>query len=65
MGLPRQGDLGRSTRRLEKRVYELLVERLPRATLISVAQRPAVAAYHARRWTIAPQDHGPAVLEAA
>jgi putative ATP-binding cassette transporter len=50
---------------MEKRVYELLAERLPRTTLISVAHRPAVEAYHARRWTLAPRDHGPASLQAA
>jgi putative ATP-binding cassette transporter len=49
----------------EKRVYELLAERLPRATVISIAHRPEVAAYHTRRWTLAPRDHGPAVLQAA
>jgi putative ATP-binding cassette transporter len=49
----------------EKRIYDLLAERLPHLTLISVAQRPSLAAYHDRRWTIAPKDHGPSALEAA
>jgi putative ATP-binding cassette transporter len=49
----------------EKRVYTLLAERLPHMTVISVAPRPEVAAYHARRWTIAPNSHGTATLEAA
>jgi len=50
---------------MEKRVYELIAERLPRTTVISVAHRPAVEAYHPKRWTLARRDHGPAVLEAA
>jgi putative ATP-binding cassette transporter len=49
---------------MEKRIYDLLAERLPHATLISVAQRPSLAEQHDRRWTIAPKDHGPSVLEA-
>jgi len=49
----------------EKRVYELLAERLPRATLISIALEPRVVAYHSRRWTIMPKDHGPSSLQAA
>jgi vitamin B12/bleomycin/antimicrobial peptide transport system ATP-binding/permease protein len=50
---------------MEKRVYALLAERLPRATVISIVHRPEVAAYHTRRWTIAPTDHGTASLQAA
>ena len=50
---------------VEKRVYQILAQRLPKATLISVAHRPEVADYHARRWTLAPHDHGPATLQAA
>jgi putative ATP-binding cassette transporter len=49
----------------EQRVYALLAERLPHMTVISVAHRPEVAAYHTRRWTIAPSAHGTSVLEAA
>jgi putative ATP-binding cassette transporter len=49
----------------EKRVYELLAEHLPHSTLISIALAPRVAAYHARRWAIVPQDHGPSLLDAA
>jgi putative ATP-binding cassette transporter len=49
----------------EKRVYELLSERLPNTTVITAAHRPAVVGYHARRWTIAPSESGPASLEAA
>ncbi len=43
---------------MEKRVYELLAERLPDAHVISIAHRPAVAAYHERRWTLAPHEQG-------
>jgi putative ATP-binding cassette transporter len=50
---------------MEKRVYELLAERLPRATIVSVAHRPEVARYHARRWTLAPGDDGVIALQAA
>ena len=50
---------------MERRVYELLAQRLPRATVITAAHRPAVVGYHARRWTIAPQDGGPGRLLAA
>ena len=49
----------------ERRVYELLAERLPRAAVITAAHRPAVVAYHSRRWTIAPQAGGPGTLQAA
>jgi vitamin B12/bleomycin/antimicrobial peptide transport system ATP-binding/permease protein len=49
----------------EKRVYALLVERLPHTTVISVAHRPEVAAYHARHWKIAPNAEGSASFEAA
>jgi putative ATP-binding cassette transporter len=49
----------------EKRVYELLAERLPHTTVISIANRPAVAAYHAKRWTLAPREGGPAALQVA
>lgn len=48
---------------MERYAYELLAARLPNATMVSVANRPSVAAYHARHWTIAPGDHGPASLQ--
>jgi putative ATP-binding cassette transporter len=38
----------------ERRMYELMRERLPRATLISIAHRPTAAAHHERRLTIEP-----------
>jgi len=47
----------------ERRVYELLSERLPHSSVISVAHRPAVEAYHAKRWMLVPHDHRPAVLQ--
>lgn len=50
---------------MERRAYELLAARLPHATLVSVANRPAVTAYHSRHWTIAPNDHGPASVQIA
>lgn len=50
---------------MERRVYGLLAERLPRTTVITVAHRPEVAAYHTRRWTLAPTAHGTSALEAA
>jgi putative ATP-binding cassette transporter len=33
----------------ERRLYELLTSRLPRAAIVSIAHRPTVAAFHARR----------------
>jgi putative ATP-binding cassette transporter len=45
------------------RVYGLLAERLPHATVISVALRPVLVARHTRCWTIAPRDHGPSSLQ--
>lgn len=38
----------------EAHLYALIRERLPRATLVSIAHRPAVAAYHDRRWQVQP-----------
>ncbi|HET6303722.1 MAG TPA: ABC transporter ATP-binding protein/permease [Myxococcota bacterium] len=50
---------------MEKRVYELLAQRLPRATLVTVAHRPDVARYHTRSWTLAPGEDGRIALDAA
>jgi putative ATP-binding cassette transporter len=36
----------------EKRAYEILAERLPGATVMSIAHRPTVAPYHVRHWTL-------------
>jgi putative ATP-binding cassette transporter len=43
---------------MEKNVYALLAERLPRTTVVSVAHRPEVADYHHRRWTFVPGPGG-------
>ncbi len=50
---------------LEKSVYELLAQRLPAATVISIAHRPAVAEYHTRRWTLGRCDDGRLSFQAA
>ena len=42
----------------EKRLYELLVQHLPDATLVSIAHRPTVAAYHRRRFSLVPAGAG-------
>jgi vitamin B12/bleomycin/antimicrobial peptide transport system ATP-binding/permease protein len=41
----------------ERRMYELLAERLPDAAVISVAHRPTVAAFHKRQLVIDPAQH--------
>ena len=38
----------------EAHLYALLRERLPRTTLVSIAHRPAVAAYHDTHWRLEP-----------
>jgi putative ATP-binding cassette transporter len=38
----------------EQRMYQLIAERLPNATVLSIAHRPEVAKYHRRRLTIDP-----------
>jgi putative ATP-binding cassette transporter len=48
----------------EKQVYALLAERLPRATLVSIAHRHGVEQYHRRRWSLAPRA-GRVALEIA
>jgi putative ATP-binding cassette transporter len=45
----------------ERQVYELLRERLPEATLVSIAHRPAVAGYHDRRIALVPSGEGMAL----
>jgi putative ATP-binding cassette transporter len=40
----------------ERQMYELLKARLPDATILSIAHRPAVAAYHDRRLAIDPKS---------
>lgn len=48
----------------EQRAYQVLMDRLPGATIVTIAHRPAVADYHSRRWTLIPAD-GVVTLEAA
>ncbi len=48
---------------MEKRVYEILAKRLPAATVMSMTHRPAVAQYHARRWTMHARAGGRASLQ--
>ena len=43
---------------LERRIYELLAERLPQSTLISIAHRIEIASHHGRLWTIVPTEGG-------
>jgi putative ATP-binding cassette transporter len=38
----------------ERHMYELIRERLPHATVVSIAHRPAVAAFHDRQITVDP-----------
>jgi putative ATP-binding cassette transporter len=49
----------------ERRVYDLLKERLPKSTLISLAHRPELARFHERHWSLSPGRAGePATLMA-
>jgi putative ATP-binding cassette transporter len=48
----------------EKRTYELLGEQLSGATIVTIAHRASVAAYHNRKWTLTPAA-GRVELEAA
>jgi putative ATP-binding cassette transporter len=50
---------------MERRVYRLISERLPHATVISVAHRPEVADYHDKRWDLSFRDDGSVELRAA
>jgi putative ATP-binding cassette transporter len=48
----------------EAQLYEALRERLPRAAIVSIADRPSLGRHHARRWSLV--RHGEAMaLEAA
>ena len=42
----------------EKQLYERLEARLPHASIVSVAHRPTVAAYHRRRFSLVPDGAG-------
>jgi putative ATP-binding cassette transporter len=48
----------------ERRIYHIFHEKLPRSAVVSIADRPAVAAQHTKRWTVTRRD-GAAVLQAA
>lgn len=39
----------------ERRLYELVAERLPRAAIVSIAHRPTVTRFHARRIAFVPR----------
>ena len=48
----------------ETELYQILKERLPNATLVSIAHRPSVAAFHERRLNLSTrrgQDRHPGV----
>jgi putative ATP-binding cassette transporter len=49
----------------EKRVYAILRQRLPNATVVSISQRPGVLAYHEKRWTLVPRPEGHFELQTA
>ncbi|MCC6641011.1 MAG: ABC transporter ATP-binding protein/permease [Deltaproteobacteria bacterium] len=49
----------------ERRIYEVLVERLPRSTVISLGAHAAVMDLLPRRWTLAPRGDGTVTLDAA
>jgi vitamin B12/bleomycin/antimicrobial peptide transport system ATP-binding/permease protein len=46
----------------EREIYELIQKRLPNTAILSVAHRSALAAYHAKRFDLAPADCGRAEL---
>lgn len=46
----------------EAELYRMLCQRLPNATLVSIAHQPSVAAYHDRRLTIRRQEGKPGEL---
>lgn len=48
---------------LERRIYELLAERLPQSTLISIAHRIEITTHHTRHWSIVPVGGGVSRLE--
>lgn len=47
----------------ERRIYELLRERLPRAAMVSIAHRPGVAQYHERKLAFVPRGTGMVLAE--
>jgi putative ATP-binding cassette transporter len=49
----------------ERHAYQVLAERLPRAALVTAANRPIVAQYHERRWSLLPGAEGRSSLRVA
>jgi putative ATP-binding cassette transporter len=49
---------------MEQRVYKAIAERLPRTAVVSITNRPIVAQYHQRHWTIVATSDGQAALQA-
>jgi len=41
---------------VETHLYRLLRDQLPDATIVSIAHRPGVAAFHDRHWSLIPQE---------
>jgi putative ATP-binding cassette transporter len=48
----------------ERKLYEVLAARLPRAAIVSIAHRPTVAPFHARRVTFVPEGDRMALASA-
>jgi putative ATP-binding cassette transporter len=48
----------------ERRLYELLAARLPRAAIVSIAHRPTVTPFHARRVAFVPEGDRMALVSA-
>jgi vitamin B12/bleomycin/antimicrobial peptide transport system ATP-binding/permease protein len=47
---------------MERRVYDLLEQKLPGATLLSITNRPNVVQYHQRQWELKLGDGGAAAV---
>ena len=43
---------------LERRIYETIAKRLPKATIVSIAHRPSLADHHARTLRMEPTGDG-------
>ena len=48
---------------MEQRVYETLAARLPDTSVLSITNRPTVAKFHQRHWTIVASADGAAALQ--
>jgi putative ATP-binding cassette transporter len=48
---------------MERRVYEVFAEQLPHAAVLSISNRPSVAQYHRRCWSIASGGEGGGLRE--